>query len=281
MRDVNHSREVAAIGLSNAGLGLKGIGRVQTGHSGLFGGSGIVTLKHAVTGLLAGGILSGALVESAYADHRRHWFFDSYGRFEADVYPPGYVPRGWFGRRPVIVYDGPEYLDDEEYLIEEDYAEPRRQKRRNRWRERRVRYDLAPRNEKLRARLKKQRRQQIVNVPTPREKPYLADDIMTSSLNPVTRPAPATLQAPVEQQAALSAASVDRRPERSSESAGKQTDRISCRKATEIVEGFGFTDIEARKCTGSSYDFAAKRDGKPFTIRLSAANGELTEVTRN
>ncbi len=57
--------------------------------------------------------------------------------------------------------------------------------------------------------------------------------------------------------------------------------RISCSKAQEIVAGFGFSHLEAKNCKGSSYDFAAKRDGKPFSIRLSAASGELTEVKRN
>ena len=48
-----------------------------------------------------------------------------------------------------------------------------------------------------------------------------------------------------------------------------------------IVAGFGFTDIEAKSCQGKSYNFAARRDGKSFSVKLSSANGELTEVKRN
>jgi hypothetical protein len=55
---------------------------------------------------------------------------------------------------------------------------------------------------------------------------------------------------------------------------------ISCAKAGEIVSGYGFKSVEQVSCSGQTYAFNATRDGKPFSIKLSAASGELTEVTK-
>lgn len=55
---------------------------------------------------------------------------------------------------------------------------------------------------------------------------------------------------------------------------------LSCDKATGIVTGFGFTDVKPAVCTGQFYTFNAARDGRPFTIKLNARSGELTEVKK-
>lgn len=55
---------------------------------------------------------------------------------------------------------------------------------------------------------------------------------------------------------------------------------LSCDKATGIVTGFGFTDVKPAVCTGQFYSFNAARDGRPFTIKLNARSGELTEVKK-
>src|SRR5262245_42666725 len=62
--------------------------------------------------------------------------------------------------------------------------------------------------------------------------------------------------------------------------AAKKTTPISCAKAGEIVSGYGFKGVEQVSCSGQTYAFNATRDGKPFTIKLSAASGELTEVKK-
>jgi hypothetical protein len=55
---------------------------------------------------------------------------------------------------------------------------------------------------------------------------------------------------------------------------------ISCDKAAGIVTGFGFTGVSPQLCVGKTYAFKAMRDGKQFEVRISSANGELTEVRK-
>jgi hypothetical protein len=62
--------------------------------------------------------------------------------------------------------------------------------------------------------------------------------------------------------------------------ATKKATAISCAKAGEIVSGYGFKSVQQVSCSGQTYAFNATRDGKPFTIKLSAASGELTEVKK-
>jgi hypothetical protein len=58
------------------------------------------------------------------------------------------------------------------------------------------------------------------------------------------------------------------------------TASVTCEKATSIVSGYGFATVEATKCAAPNYEFKAKRDGKDFLIKVSSANGELTEVKK-
>lgn len=55
---------------------------------------------------------------------------------------------------------------------------------------------------------------------------------------------------------------------------------LSCDKANKVVAGYGFSSVTAKDCEGQVYEFAALRDGKKFTIKVSAASGELTEVKK-
>jgi hypothetical protein len=55
---------------------------------------------------------------------------------------------------------------------------------------------------------------------------------------------------------------------------------VSCDKARSIITGYGFGSIETRSCSGNIYSFAAVRGGKTFAVKVSALNGELTEVKR-
>jgi hypothetical protein len=55
---------------------------------------------------------------------------------------------------------------------------------------------------------------------------------------------------------------------------------LSCDKASSIVSGYGFSAVKAQSCSGKTYAFNATRDGRPFAIKVDAANGELTEVKK-
>jgi len=58
------------------------------------------------------------------------------------------------------------------------------------------------------------------------------------------------------------------------------TAAISCAKASKIVSEFGFSSVQSTSCKGETYAFKAVRDGRNFSIKLSAKNGELTEVKK-
>ncbi|WP_119272753.1 hypothetical protein [Taklimakanibacter deserti] len=64
------------------------------------------------------------------------------------------------------------------------------------------------------------------------------------------------------------------------QAAKKKPTAISCAKAGQIVSGYGFKGVEQVSCKGQVYAFNATRDGKPFSVKLSAASGELTEVKK-
>jgi hypothetical protein len=55
---------------------------------------------------------------------------------------------------------------------------------------------------------------------------------------------------------------------------------VGCERARGILMEYGFKDIKAEVCTGTTLGFSARRDGKPFSIRILASNGEFEEVRR-
>ena len=55
---------------------------------------------------------------------------------------------------------------------------------------------------------------------------------------------------------------------------------MTCGKASGIISGYGFSSVKPSDCTGEVFAFNATRDGKPFSIKLNAASGELTEVKK-
>ena len=68
--------------------------------------------------------------------------------------------------------------------------------------------------------------------------------------------------------------------EKSRTQAVEEADLDHLHKAGEIVSGYGFKSVEQVSCKGQVYAFNATRDGKPFSVKLSAASGELTEVRK-
>ena len=250
-------------------------------------------LRLLATGLIAGVALPAFLAANANADHRQHWFFDSYNQYEAEAYEI-YTPRRW-KRRPMVIYEDEEFYDRRRAKRLRKMR--RKAARQRRWRERRIRYDLAPNGAKLAKDAERRKRKRIVKIPLPRENPIADYPISDYSIDEpelttgsISDPVEATrLDQPKTQTATVTttktsrARTIEDRPKKKKPAKSKKSNGnlISCGKAEEIVAGFGFTNIEARSCSGKSYDFAAKRDGKPFTIKLSSASGELTEVTRN
>lgn len=111
--------------------------------------------------------------------------------------------------------------------------------------------------------------------PIPLRKPELAGE--------PSEPTVAVQSAPATRSTTESAAAATDRATASIAQSAPATDsagRLSCESASDIIKGFGFSDVRANSCSGQEYDFSAARDGNDYDIKLSAANGELTEVRK-
>jgi hypothetical protein len=63
-------------------------------------------------------------------------------------------------------------------------------------------------------------------------------------------------------------------------SADEGQGQVTCEAAARIVADFGFSDIGRPDCSGDLYRFSAMRDGTAYDIGISAATGEIAEVSR-
>jgi hypothetical protein len=54
-----------------------------------------------------------------------------------------------------------------------------------------------------------------------------------------------------------------------------------CKKAKAVIEGFAFSNVEAKACDGKTYLFSATRDKSTFSIKISSQTWELIEVSRS
>ena len=124
--------------------------------------------------------------------------------------------------------------------------------------------------------------------PDPEDEPSVAvrDAPATITLEPVRevplREEPIRVEPMLEQTAPQTAPEIPeqtaaRSPDRTDEGSGAG---LSCEAAADIVENFGFSDVQSTSCSGDVYGFDASRDGSSYAIRVSAADGELTEVRR-
>ena len=120
--------------------------------------------------------------------------------------------------------------------------------------------------------------------PVPKSKPDPVDEPSVA-----VRDAPATITlAPVREDPMLEQAAPRTAPEIPEQTAARSPDQmdegsgggLSCEAAADIVANFGFSDVQSTSCSGDVYGFDASRDGSSFSIRVSAADGELTEVRR-
>lgn len=136
-----------------------------------------------------------------------------------------------------------------------------------------------PRQRDRRARTPSQPREALRNpgpTPVPKTKPDPADEPEvavqsapdTPMPEPLPEPAPVQSPEPAQEQVAAQVP------------ASESSAAMSCEAAADIVRSFGFSDVESTSCSGEVYGFDAVRDGSAYSIRLSAANGELTEVRK-
>jgi hypothetical protein len=65
-----------------------------------------------------------------------------------------------------------------------------------------------------------------------------------------------------------------------SQPAGAGQGGVTCEAAARIVADFGFSNIGSSDCSGDLYRFSAMRDGTTYAIGITAATGEITEVSR-
>ncbi|MBL8907254.1 MAG: hypothetical protein JNM20_11305 [Rhizobiales bacterium] len=75
------------------------------------------------------------------------------------------------------------------------------------------------------------------------------------------------------------AATTTKKPQ-TQQQAQKKPTSITCDKASSIVAGYGFSSVKPSTCEGKEYAFAATRDGANYVIKMSSANGELTQVKK-
>ncbi len=240
-------------------------------------------IKHA---LLAGFLGAGAVLTSlpSGALAQQHWFFGNYGQYDEEVYypqPQRYqpyyypaYPRPWFWRGhprdEIVEYKvGPRqwvrvYPDGRQEMI----SRPRRK--------------FADPNRP--ARVREAQKPAVKDaVPLPKSKPSTAlaakapDDELPDS-TATSEDLPATATAALEPPAAKAEPEVRTREVDPVQTGSLKA--VSCEEAQGIVSDFGFSDVKATSCSGSTYEIEAVRDGKPFTIKLSAADGELTEVKK-
>jgi len=62
---------------------------------------------------------------------------------------------------------------------------------------------------------------------------------------------------------------------------GPQTKLITCGDAAKLVAGYAFSEVKPTKCSGSTYEFEARRQDNDYSITLSAADGKLVNVVKH
>jgi hypothetical protein len=184
------------------------------------------------------------------AEHENRYFGFGY-------YPPGYAP-------PPVVYPPPPRVREVAPGVYEYEVSP------GRWMRARPGYVYPPQRRARTPQQQPQARRIPVPPPVPQRKPEATDEPeVTVERSPATTP-PA--QAPAESAAPVQSAA--------QEVPASASGGISCEAAADIVESFGFSDVQSTSCSGDIYGFDGTRDGNAYSIKLSAADGELTEVRK-
>lgn len=163
------------------------------------------------------------------------------GRYFGFGYPP-----------PPVIYPAPPRIREVAPGVYEYEVAP------GRWVRARPGYANPPRRQP------EQARRSPAPPPVPQKKPE-DEPAVTVERSPVTT-------SPVE--------SPDQAPVQSAAQEAPAAGGISCEAAADIVKSFGFSDVQSTSCSGDTYGFDGTRDGKAYSIKLSAADGELTEVSK-
>ena len=212
----------------------------------------------------------------AHAEHEGRYFGFGYQPFAAP-YPPVVYPPVVY---PPVVYPPPPRVRETAPGVYEYEVAP------GRWVRMRSGYGYEPPPHSLRAPPPSRvARPEPGPPPVAQSKPDADDEPSVAVRN-----APATVtrepvreeplgEEPMQEQAApqVPAQTAARTPEQTDEDAGGG---LSCEAAADIVKTFGFSDVQSTSCSGDVYGFDASRDGSSYSIRISAADGELTEVRR-
>lgn len=110
-------------------------------------------------------------------------------------------------------------------------------------------------------------------------------DIIENALQPSRQAAPAVpplpraraLQPP---EPAISPDSEEPALEPEPEMTAEAEPAMSCDSAAAIVTEYGFSDVREEDCSSDLYRFSAMRDGTAYSIGVTAATGEIAEVSR-
>jgi hypothetical protein len=204
------------------------------------------------------------------AEHENRYFGFSTG-YQPYTYPYTYYPppRAYYPPRRGFGFAPPPRVRQSRPGVYEYEVAP------GHWVRIRPGYGYQPQPER-RARAPRQQEMQrsFGPPPVPKPKPELAARSDTSA-----QPEPTTRSLSSQPEGVVRAA-----PERTSRAqqapAASAAEPISCEAAADIVRNFGFSDVQSTSCSGQVYGFNADRDGSAYSITISAADGELTEVRR-
>jgi len=210
-------------------------------------------LKHSLSIGLAVLAAAAVLPVQAKADHENRYFGFGF---------PFYSP---YNRPPPVYYPPPGVRETAPGIYEYETAP-------GRWVRVRPGHNYQPR--------KWRQPQEAVRTPAPppvpKQKPDAADE---PEIEVGTAPA-ALAPRPLTEPDSQPAPELSPEPSLTQQAPASTGDAMSCEAAIEIVESFGFTDVRSTSCSGNVYGFDAARDGSAYAIKLSAADGALTEVRK-
>jgi hypothetical protein len=236
--------------------------------------SKLLGLAAPIAALIAAAVV---LPASALADHEGRYFGFGYQPYAAPAYPP-----------PVVYPPPPRVRETAPGVYEYEVAP-------GHWVRMRSGYGYEPPRRSVRTPppsrvARPQPAQPPAPTPVPKSKPDPMDE---PSVTVRDAPAAITLgpvrQEPLREEPIRDEPMLEQTapeiPEQTAARSPDQTDEgsgggLSCEAAADIVETFGFSDVQSTSCSGDVYGFDASRDGSSYSIRVSAADGELTEVRR-
>jgi hypothetical protein len=213
----------------------------------------------------------------AQAEHENRYFGFSTG-YQPYAYPYSYYPspRAYYPPPPRRGYAPPPRVRQSRPGVYEYEVAP------GHWVRIRPGYGYQPPPQRER-RVRAPRQQQLQHSPgpppVPKPKPELAARSDTSAQPELTARTPSA-QPPSSRQEREARPAPESTSRAYQAPAASAAERISCEAAADIVRDFGFSDVRSTSCSGQVYGFDADRDGSAYSITISAADGELTEVRR-